>query len=242
MAYKVLIVDDDADFRSELKGLLDGFDIVEARDGAEALGYLKKANEIAAVILDVKLPGKSGIEVLRDIRRTDPNLGIIIMTGHSSKDTAIEALKAHADDYIEKPSDIGKVRDVLTRVIEARKGRGTPEAVDTKGKIDKVKYFIEANCFKKTCLKDAAMAVCLSPKYLSRVFKEAEGIGFSAYRTRVKIEKAKELLLKRGFNVNQAAEKLGYENPESFIRQFKKLTRCTPAVFRKQYLKKKRKP
>ncbi len=239
MAEKILLVDDDPEFRGELKSLLDGYDVLEASDGNQALSYLKKANEISAIILDIMLPGKSGIEVLREIKRTYPELGIIIITGHSSKDTAIEALKAHADDYIEKPQDIDKVRNVVDKVIRARGGRQA-DPVDIKGKVAKVKHFIEVNCFRKTTLKDAAISVCLSPKYLSRIFKEIEGTGFTAYRSKVKIERAKQLLAEGGLNVNQVTEKLGYENPESFIRQFKKLTRFTPAAYRNKYSKKKR--
>jgi two-component system, response regulator YesN len=96
-----------------------------------------------------------------------------------------------------------------------------------------VKKFIERNCYKKTTLADAANAVFLSPKYLSRVFKECAGCGFTDYRLGIKINKAKELLRTGGYNVDQVSEKLGYENTESFIRQFKKICKKTPAEFRK---------
>ncbi|MFA5351557.1 MAG: response regulator, partial [Candidatus Omnitrophota bacterium] len=101
MADKILIVDDDDDLRSELVSLLEGYEVVEAGSGELALNILKKANEISLVILDVMMPGLNGLDVLAQIKKDNPRIKVIILTGHSSKDTAIEALKSRADDYIE---------------------------------------------------------------------------------------------------------------------------------------------
>lgn len=240
MAEKILIVDDDEDLRLELRGLLEGYEVVEASSGEQALSLLRRANEIKVVLLDVMMPGISGLDVLTEIKKTDPKLNIVILTGHSSKDVAIEALRARADDYIEKPIQVNKIKDVVERLLETKSGENNTSPLDLKGKIEKVKLFIKRNCYKKTGLKDAANAVYLSPKYLSRIFKEHTGAGFTAYRLRIKIGKAKELLLKSAYNVNQIAEKLGYENTESFIRQFKKLTKYSPTEYRTKAGKKRK--
>ncbi|MFH1640502.1 MAG: AraC family transcriptional regulator, partial [Candidatus Omnitrophota bacterium] len=71
-------------------------------------------------------------------------------------------------------------------------------------------------------------------------FKEYTKEGFNGYRLRFKIEEAKNLLIKTGYTVEQISEKLGYENPESFIRQFKKITKKTPSVFRRKQKDNKR--
>lgn len=234
MAEKILVVDDDADFRGELKDFLEGYDIIEASDGVEAINSLAHANEIALVILDVNLPGVIGTEVLRQIKKTDPNLGIIILTGYSSKDVAIDALKGHADDYIEKPVDMDKLKEVIEKVLSVKRGESDISVCDLKGKVEKIKQFIEKNWHRKTCLKDAAGVVCLSPKYLSRIFKQSTGKNFSRYKLTIKVEKAKYLLAKTGYNVNQVSDKLGYENAESFIRQFKKIAGCTPTSYRRK--------
>ncbi len=234
MPDKILIVDDDADFRQEFKDCIEDYEVMEASGGMEALRLLKRANEIGVVVLDVMMPGLSGTDVLGEIKKIEPNLGIIILTGHSSEGVAIEALKGHADDYIEKPIDIAKIKEIIEKLLAKRKGVSAIDTSDTKGKIQKVRQFIERNWYKKTTLKDAGEAVCLSPKYLSRIFKENTGEGFNEYRLKIKIEKAKELLSKSGYNVNQVSDKLGYENAESFIRQFKKLARCTPTEYRKK--------
>lgn len=240
MAEKILIVDDDGDLRSELKDFLEDYEVFEASNGQEALKLLKRANEIGVVILDIMMPVMGGLDCLEEIKRTDPGLGVIMLTGHSSKDVAIEALRGRADDYLEKPIKIERLKSAIERLMEVRRGEADVGTMDLKAKIDKVMRFIQRNCFKKINLKDAAGAVYLSPKYLSRIFKEHSGVGFNEYRLKVKIEKAKELLIKSGANINQIAEKLGYENAESFIRQFKKFTGCTPTAFRMKTFKKKR--
>ncbi len=241
MKSKVLIVDDDSEFRSELRDLLMGYDVTEASSGEEALQILKRANEIGVVLMDVQMPGASGIETLMRIKKTDPNLHIIIATGHGSKDVAIEALKAHADDFLEKPMDPQEIIDAVEDALgRADYGKADPETVDINAKIEKVRNFVERNCFKKTSLSDAAKSVFLSPKYLSRVFKDRTKQSFSQFKIAIKIGKAKELLEKNVYNVDRISEKLGYENTESFIRQFKKLTKKTPTEFRKKFHPKKK--
>jgi YesN/AraC family two-component response regulator len=242
MPDKILIVDDDDAFRSEFKELFDDYDVVEAPDGKSALQLLKSANDIGLILLDVNMPGISGIDVLKEIKKTDPDVGIIILTGYSSKDVAIKALKGHADDYIEKPIDFNKTKEIIERALESKRGEKAINTGDIPGKIEKVKSFIERNCYKKTSLTDVSKAVCLSPKYLSRIFKKSTGVNFIDYKLKIKMEKAKELLAKTGYNINQIADKLGYENAESFIRQFNKLASLTPTEYRRKYLKGRKVP
>ncbi|MDD5688180.1 MAG: response regulator [Elusimicrobia bacterium] len=235
MTEKILIVDDDTEFRKELKDYLEEYEVVDVGNGEDALKILRKPNEVDLVILDVMMPGLNGLEVLREIKKIDAALGIIILTGYSSKDVVIEALKGRADDFLEKPLDINKVKETVEKVLEIKKNAEDIEIISVKDKIAKVKRFIERNCCKKICLNDAADMICLSPKYLSRIFKENTGKSFSQYKIRKKVEKAKKYLFKNDYNVNQIAYKLCYENAESFIRQFKRFTNCTPTEYRKKY-------
>ncbi len=141
-------------------------------------------------------------------------------------------MKGHADDYAEKPVDPAQLKETVERLLAKKRHEPDISASDVKGKIEKVMRFTERNRFKKTTLKEAAACVYLSPKYLSRIFKETAGRSFSNYRLTIKIDAAKELLKKTGLNVSQISDKLGYENAESFIRQFKKFTRLTPTEYR----------
>lgn len=233
MPVKILLVDDDKEFREELKSYLEEYDCIEASSGEEAIAVLKRPHEIDLAILDVMMPGSHGTEVLREMKRLDPGLGIIILTGFGSKDVAIEALKGHADDYVEKGADICKIREIIERLTETRRSCAGA-AVREVTRIERVKRFLEKNCYKKTTLVDAAQAVSLSPKYLSRAFAQETGVGFARYRQEVKVREGRRLLKAGGLNVDEIAERLGYKNAESFIRVFKKLAGCTPSDFRRK--------
>ncbi len=238
MSYQILLVDDDIDFREELReSLMDNYRVSEAGSGEEALKIIGRPNSIDLVILDVGLPGLSGIETLIAIKSIDPSLPIIILTGQSSKDVAVDALKGRADDYIEKPFNMDQFLRIIDKMVS--RGKGPLEALKDRNKMELVKKFIERNSSKKVSLKDAAQEVSLSLKYLSRVFKEKNGQGFNEYRLKLKMDKAMELLRSRATTVSEIAFQLGYKNPESFVRIFKKKTGATPAEYRRKHAKRK---
>ncbi len=231
MLKNVLLVDDDKLFREEFIECFEGLGILEASSGEEALAILSKPNDIDLVILDVNMSGIDGIETLKKINKMIPKPSIIILTGYSSTDVAIEALRGHADDYIEKPCDLDKTREIIKNILDKRRVDEKVITSRLEAKIEKVKYFLERNCSKRVRLEDAAALVFLSPKYLSRVFKQHTGMDFTDYRLLKKIDLAKEFLMKPSYNINQVADKLGYQNSESFTRQFKKFTKLTPTQF-----------
>ena len=232
MPYTILLVDDDDTFREEFASALDDYRVVEARSGAEALDILRRPNEIDLVILDVMLPGQRGTDVLREIKRMEPDLGVIILTGYGSKEVAIAALKGNADDFLEKPVDIEKALGVVERLVLARSNVERAGIDDIPGKIERVKAFVKKNYHKKVGLEDAASIVCMSPKYLSRIFGERAGLGFNEFRLGAKIEKAKELLAETELTINEISYRIGYRNVESFVRIFKKIEGSTPTEYR----------
>ena len=232
MAYNILLVDDDKEFREEFRDYLDDYNVVEACDGKEALELLSRPNEIDVVMLDVRMPGPSGTEVLKRIKAMCPDLAVVILTGYGSKGTVIEALKGKADDYIEKPLDIGRARHIIERLVRDKRvpGEAGPGGIDEK--IQRVMHFAGRNYDKRLTLKDAAALVALSPKYLSRLFKAKTGMGFTEYRLKAKIEKAVELLEMTDYNIDEISYRLGYENPESFARLFKRFKGRSPTEHR----------
>jgi len=232
MSYKILVVDDDHAFREELTICLEDYSIVEAGSGDEAIDILSRPNEIDLVILDVKLPGRPGTEVLTEIKRRQPHLGVIMLTGHSSKNVAIASLKGDADDYIEKPVEIEKLLKSIYRLLHESDAPGVSYSPDADGKIEHVKDFLERNYDKRVTLREAAELVFLSPKYLSRLFKQKTGAGFNQYRLDKKMKRAKRILAETGLTVNEISYRLGYQNMESFIRMFKKSVGMTPTEYR----------
>jgi two-component system response regulator YesN len=226
MPYTILLVDDDKDFRSEFREMLqEEYEIIEASGGEQALDIINKPNIVDLVILDVRMQGIQGTEVLKRLKQIDPYLKIIMLTAYGKREVIIDSLRGHADDFLEKPLKIGEALATIKKIL----GKKQDEVL---GLINKIKYAVEKNFHKNISLKEAAEIVCLSPKYISRIFKEHTGVGFHEYKLKLKIEKAKEMIREADFNINEIAYKIGYLNTESFIRIFKKTTGLTPTKFR----------
>jgi len=120
---RILIVDDEEVLRDVLETVLrrEGFDVLLASSGEEALSVLDGADEIDLVILDIMLPGISGIDTLRSIRVSTPALPVIIITAFSSIDGAIEAMKHGAFHYIPKPFKNEEVVLTVNKALEQRR-------------------------------------------------------------------------------------------------------------------------
>ncbi len=232
MPYNILLVDDDRDFREEFRDYFRGYRVVGVDRGEEALAELAKPNEIDLVVLDVRLPDASGTAILKRIKRARPGLGVIILTGFGSKKVVIEALHGEADEYLEKPLDIEKTEVAIEKILRHSRWPAGIEGEDIAGKMERVKVFLERNVHKKVSLEDAAAVVALSPKYLSRVFKEVTGRKFNQFKLEAKIDQAKQWLAETAHSVDKIAYSLGYLNAESFIRIFKKFTGLTPTAYR----------
>ena len=117
--YRVLLVDDEEEFVSALSERLTlrGIEVESALNGEEALARLVD-KEFEVVILDVMMPGLSGLEVLRQIRSSHPNTQVILLTGHGSTREGIEGMRLGAFDYLIKPVDL---EEMLAKMKEAAK-------------------------------------------------------------------------------------------------------------------------
>lgn len=115
MSKKILICDDEEGIRESLKLILsDYYDLIVVERGDAAKEVLAQSqDDIALMLLDIKMPQKNGLEVLQEIKSLHPQLPIIIVTGYKSVDTAAEAVRLGANGYIVKPF---KSEEILTTV------------------------------------------------------------------------------------------------------------------------------
>src|SRR5436309_12103931 len=118
---RVLFVDDEKPLqefmRSELPRL--GHEVTVCPDGKAALKVLEKG-KFDAAILDLRMPGMTGIEVLEHLKRVSPDTEAVVMTGHASMETAIEAVRLGAFDYITKPCKLTEIAAILQKIAEKR--------------------------------------------------------------------------------------------------------------------------
>lgn len=121
---KIVVVDDEKLIRWSISQSLakEGYTIFEAETGEAGLELVERENP-EIVLLDHRLPGKSGLAVLKELRERFPHTAVIIITAYGSIETAVEAMKAGAVDFIKKPFDIQEVKLIIQKVLETNRLR-----------------------------------------------------------------------------------------------------------------------
>jgi DNA-binding NtrC family response regulator len=136
---KVLLVDDEEQFLDALSQRLEarGLKVDAVTSGEDALNQVEGRN-FDAIIVDLAMPGIDGIETLKRIKEKRPDLEIIILTGHATVKSGIEAMKLGADDFLEKPVDLN---ELLEKIGEAKNKR---MLVVEKGRQEEVKKILKS--------------------------------------------------------------------------------------------------
>jgi signal transduction histidine kinase len=124
---QVLVIDDEIGPRESLRMLLKPNYNVHTADCVEAGIKLLKEKQPDTIVMDIRMPGITGIEGLRQIREIDPHLSVIMLTGFGALDTAKEALRLGANDYISKPFDAREMQEVIGRNVERTRVHRTAE-------------------------------------------------------------------------------------------------------------------
>jgi DNA-binding response OmpR family regulator len=124
-AARVLLADDDSDMREMVASALreDGYEVIEARDGWQLLQYLATHaravddNPIDLVISDIRMPGKTGLDILAGLRWADPSTPFILITGFGDMQTHMEARRLGASAVFDKPFDLEHLRSVVLNLL-----------------------------------------------------------------------------------------------------------------------------
>jgi DNA-binding NtrC family response regulator len=118
----VLVIDDERSIRNTLKDILEHEEMqVEiAEDGMKGLNIIKEKN-VDVVLCDIKMPQMDGIEVLNKIMEINPNLPVIMITGHGDIDTAVESIKKGAFDFLQKPLDLNRILVTIRNALDKNK-------------------------------------------------------------------------------------------------------------------------
>src|SRR6516162_1173001 len=119
---RILLADDEINLRKVLGAILlrDGYDVLEAADGEQALDQIAAASDVAVLITDLRMPKLDGMGLLRKVVAEHPEVPVIMITAHGSVDSAVEAVKLGAFDYIEKPFEQSQIRQVVQKAVKTR--------------------------------------------------------------------------------------------------------------------------
>lgn len=129
-SHRILVVDDEVTIRNPLVRALElsGFQSDGVDSGKEALARIER-ERFDVMLLDMKMPGMSGVEVMRRAHELQPDLIILILTGHATLESAIAAVKSDAADYLIKPASVHDITSAITRALKKRDEQDRPKHI-----------------------------------------------------------------------------------------------------------------
>ncbi|MCW3805482.1 hybrid sensor histidine kinase/response regulator transcription factor [Plebeiibacterium marinum] len=246
----ILIVEDNQDILSYLnQELKKDNSILMANNGLEGLDLaFKHIPDI--IITDVMMPEMDGIEMCSKIKNDEKtsHIPVIMLTAKTSSNSQVEGLKTGADVYIPKPFNIEVIKAQVESIIQNRKRlqeklAGRKFASQLKESINpidsaflnKANKAIEENLGKPGFKQeDLARLLRISTRQLSRKVKATTGNTVHEYITKVRMEKASDLLLNSNLNITEIAFELGFSEQSNFSRSFSKYFGCSPSKYKEQ--------
>src|SRR4051812_31151421 len=122
---RILVVDDQEMMRDSLATTLvrEGHEVIAAGDGAAAITRLSSGTRFDLLITDLKMPKMTGLELLTEVKKLRPELPVVLMTAFATVNTAVEAMKLGAYDYIQKPFDGDEIKILIERTLEHSRRR-----------------------------------------------------------------------------------------------------------------------
>ena len=241
---KVLLVDDEIMIREGFKRLFDweahGCEVVgEASDGMEALAQIDTLLP-DIVIMDINIPIMNGLKVIEVSRTKHPEIAYVIVSGYDDFSYCKKALQLQITDYILKPVNYEEFSSCIDNLKISMYNSKTSEnsALDKNDErvISSIMRYMQEHLSEEISLSVLAEEFHLNPQYISQLFKNEIGVGFLAYLTNIRIEKAKKLLLSTSLSVTEIAENTGYSDYRVFTKVFRKTEGITPSQFRREFL------
>lgn len=251
---RILLVEDDRGVREVVRQFLsDVFEVRQAATGAEALAILRRES-VDAVVLDYRLPDRTGLEVLTEIRSISASLPVVMMTGYGSEWICASAFKLGVRDYFPKPVILEDLLQALGGILSPGSGedatRGVeaglvsrpdlhpgPQAPVPEQSIQKAVALIQQRYWDDLSLGRLAGEVGMSRYYLSRRFKAVMGMTFRQYLLRVRLERAKVLLSTTSVSITELAQAVGFGDLPRFDKLFRRYTGVPPSVYRARLIR-----
>ena len=235
----VYIADDEVWITLGLKKLLEKLDI-DARVVGTANNGLTAKEEIAlfkpdVVFTDIRMPGLTGLELLRAIPEVSPDSKVVIISGYAEFSYAQEAVQHHAFDYLLKPikeEELTRVMSAIVNNMEVETG-GESKEPSYDRVIDNVITEIREHYMEDISLTSLAAKYNISMGHLSKMIKEHLKVNFSDYIASLRIQRSKELLRDDSLSIQEIAEIVGYNDYFYFTKVFKKVEGISPSKYRK---------
>ncbi|MGN0664723.1 MAG: helix-turn-helix domain-containing protein [Negativibacillus sp.] len=241
---RVLLVDDEIMIREGFKRLFNweahGCEVVgEAADGMEALVQIDTLRP-DIVIMDINIPIMSGLKVIQLSRVKHPQIAYVIVSGYDDFSYCQQALRLQITDYILKPVDYEEfgvcIDNLKISLFQQRVASADQSEAQEARTITGITRYLQEHLTEEISLSILSDHFHLNPQYISQLFKNEIGVGFLAYLTNIRMEKAKKLLLSTSLSITEIAEQSGYGDYRVFTKVFKKSEGITPSQYRRDFL------
>jgi two-component system response regulator YesN len=238
---QILVVDDEAIIPEMISFFLGKtYEIRAATTGAEALVRLRR-DRVDLVVLDHRLPDRTGLDVLIELRSIQPFLPVIMVTGYGSEWICASAFKRGVTDYLQKPMTAAELIAAVQRLLSPH--------VDRRGSISESQVppdlpaplcvpiqraigVIQQRYWDRLSLSALARQVGMSKYRLSHRFRDVLGVTFREYLLTVRLERAKALLAAGHVSITEVAHDVGFGDLARFDKVFKRYTGFTPSAYR----------
>lgn len=232
--YQLLIVDDEVTIRTSLANYFpweqEGFEVAGVcEDGREAIAFIE-SNPIDVLLIDIMMPHVTGIEVAQYIYENKLNIKVILLSAHGEFSYAQASMRVGVRHYVLKPTKYEELKQTFMEMREeldrerTHKDKETWEETDV---IERIRNYIDENCAKAS-LEEISELFHLNLFYISRLFKKKTNMNYMDYLTKVRMEMAKQMLNNSDCLINEICIQVGYSDPRSFSKAFKKYFGVSP--------------
>ena len=227
----ILLVDDERLAVEVMNRMIDkekyGFSTIYKALSMKQAQQICEETDIDIIICDIEMPRGSGLDFVQWLLDTGRNPIVIFLTSHAVFSYAQQAVSLGVQDYLLKPVEPEDMNQALEKAIRNAKSR-------KKSILKEEKTYIETHFKEELTRESLASEVFMNPDYLSKLFKKNTGSSLMDYVTKVRIERAKELLERTVLTISEIAIETGYSNTAYFTKMFKKYTNgVTPREYRK---------
>lgn len=226
---KAIIVDDESLCIDLVVSLIERYnipiDVVDtANSGLSAFEKIKRHHP-DIVYLDIEMPDMTGIELIKKVNKEIGNhISFIVITAYDSFEYAQAVLRLGAKDILLKPVKYSQFIETMERVLGYRYTSNLT--------FNEILEYIHRHFQDDIDLKDCADKFHISKSHISRMFKKYMNIGFTTYKNRLKVQKAKELLKDTDLSIKEVSDEAGFTNLNYFYRVFRNETGITPKDFK----------
>lgn len=240
---RIVVAEDEQRMRQGLVRLIeklgDAYEVIAQASNGQMAENLILELEPDVAILDIKMPFKSGIEVMRTVRAHQNKTEFIVVSAYADFDLAQQSIALGVAGYLLKPPTEEELGQVLQKISARREGKSAygvqselkDQYPDAHPLIRKALGIIEHGYAGKLSQKELADELALSPEYFSYLFTKNIGKSFSVFLREYRIEKAKEIYHSGTYDKREVPYKVGFSDVKYYGRVFREVTGMSPTEY-----------